>query len=51
VFGDIRWNDDMLLAWEKIKKHPSVKISIDLFVMGIVFFRTENEKQDFTIRY
>lgn len=51
IFDDIRWSEDMQIAWEKIKKHPAVTLSIDLFVMGIVFFRIENEKQDFVIRY
>jgi predicted O-methyltransferase YrrM len=51
VFDDIRWSEDMQIAWEKIKKHPAVTLSIDLFVMGIVFFRKENEKQDFVIRF
>lgn len=51
VFDDIRWSDDMLLAWQKIKQHPAVTVSIDLYAMGIVFFRTEQEREHFTIRY
>ena len=36
-----------LLAWEEIKKHPSVTLSIDAFYFGLVFFREEvKEKVD-----
>ncbi len=51
IFDDIRWSDDMLRAWEKIKNHPSVTVTVDLFMMGIVFFRTEQEKEHFTLRF
>lgn len=51
VFDDIRWSDDMLLAWNKIKNHPLVTVSVDLYAMGIVFFRTGQEKEHFTIRF
>jgi predicted O-methyltransferase YrrM len=51
VFDDIRWSDDMLLAWNKIKNHPLVTVSVDLYAMGLVFFRTEQEKEHFTIRF
>lgn len=51
VFDDIRWSDDMTLAWKKITKHKAVTISIDLYSIGIVFFRQGKEKQDFTVRF
>jgi hypothetical protein len=38
-------------AWNTIRKHPKVKVSIDLFHMGIVFFKEELSKEDFTIRF
>lgn len=50
VFDDIYWSDEMLAAWEAIKAHPSVRLSIDLFFMGIVFLRSEQkEVQHFKI--
>ncbi len=50
VFDDIYWSEGMTAAWEEIKKHPDVTLTIDLFFMGIVFFRKENkEKQHFTL--
>ena len=37
-------------AWEEIKKHKQVTLSIDLFQIGIIFFREMPEKQHFTLR-
>lgn len=52
VFDDIHWSTEMEQAWSKIKKHPSVKCTIDIFFLGFVFFREEfKEKQNFTIRF
>jgi predicted O-methyltransferase YrrM len=51
IFDDIRWSDEMLRAWEKIKNHPRVTVTVDLYFMGIVFFRTEQEKEHFTLRF
>ncbi|MBW6490132.1 MAG: class I SAM-dependent methyltransferase [Lentimicrobium sp.] len=51
IFHDIHWSPEMGKAWNEIMKHPDVKITLDLFYMGIVFFRQELSKQDFIIRY
>lgn len=52
IFDDIHWSHEMEEAWEVIKTHPSVKCSIDLFFVGIVFFRDEfKEAQHFNIRF
>jgi predicted O-methyltransferase YrrM len=37
VLDDIHWSGEMEAAWEAIKRHSSVKLSIDLFYMGLVF--------------
>jgi predicted O-methyltransferase YrrM len=50
IFDDIHWSKDMEEAWEIIKNHPKVKVTIDTFQWGIVFFRTEQEKEHFVIR-
>ena len=51
VFDDIHWSNGMEAAWKSIKNHSSVTCSIDLFYIGIVFFRKEfKEKQHFNIR-
>ena len=52
VFDDIHWSNEMEAAWETIKNNAAVTCSIDLFFIGIVFFRKEfKEKQDFAIRF
>lgn len=52
VFDDIHWSREMEAAWKTIITHPAVLCSIDLFFIGIVFFRQEfHEKQHFTIRF
>lgn len=51
IFDDINWSNEMKEAWNEIKKHPAVTITIDLYMMGIVFFNTDFTKQQFTIRY
>jgi len=50
IFDDINWSVEMQLAWEEIKKHPKVSVSIDTYFWGIVFFRKEQKKEHFTIR-
>lgn len=49
IFDDIHWSADMEEAWEIIKNHPKVKVTIDTFQWGIVFFRAEQEKEHFII--
>ncbi|RYY96659.1 MAG: class I SAM-dependent methyltransferase [Chitinophagaceae bacterium] len=52
VFDDIHWSAGMEQAWREIQAHPAVRCSIDLFFLGLVFFRQEfHERQHFTIRY
>ncbi len=51
VFDDINYSSEMSEAWNEIKSDPQVSVSIDIFRMGLVFFRTGMVKQDFIIRY
>ena len=50
IFDDIHWSQEMESAWEIIKNHPKVTVTIDTFQWGIVFFRTGQEKEHFVIR-
>jgi predicted O-methyltransferase YrrM len=50
IFDDIHWSKDMEKAWEIIKNHPKVSVTIDTFQWGMVFFRAEQEKEHFVIR-
>lgn len=47
IFDDIRWSRDMLLAWKHIKAHPRVRVSMDLFTMGVAFFRSGLSRQHY----
>jgi predicted O-methyltransferase YrrM len=52
VFDDIHWSNGMEAAWEQVKAHEAVSETIDLFFIGLAFFRKEQkEKQHFTIRF
>jgi predicted O-methyltransferase YrrM len=51
VFDDIYWSAGMKKAWNEIKNHPEVMISIDLFWIGLVFFRKKQPKQHFILRF
>ena len=50
IFDDIHWSQDMEQAWDVIKNHEKVTVTIDTFQWGIVFFRKEQEKECFVIR-
>jgi predicted O-methyltransferase YrrM len=51
IFDDIYWTADMTKAWEEIKAHPTVTLTIDLYKVGLVFFRKENkQKEHFCLR-
>ncbi|KAF2332499.1 O-methyltransferase [Flavobacterium daemonense] len=50
IFDDIHWSQEMQEAWEIIKNHPKVKVTIDTFQWGFVFFRYEQPKEHFIIR-
>ncbi|SEI99175.1 Methyltransferase domain-containing protein [Dyadobacter koreensis] len=51
IFDDIYWSDEMTQAWEHIKAHPQVTLTVDLFWIGLVFFRKEQVKEDFVLRF
>jgi predicted O-methyltransferase YrrM len=51
ILDDIYWSEGMTDAWKEIRKHPAVTVTIDLFRMGLVFFRKELSKEDFLIRF
>lgn len=52
IFDDIHWSAEMEEGWSEIQQHPSVTLTIDLFFIGIVFFKKEFKvKQHFVIRF
>lgn len=51
IFDDINWSDEMKMAWKQVYNHPKVTISIDLYMLGIVFFNPDFSKEHFCIRF
>lgn len=50
IFDDIYWSEGMTRAWEEIKSHKAVTLTIDAFYFGMIFFRPEvKEKIDLRI--
>lgn len=52
IFDDIHWSAEMEEAWAALRQEPEVTCSVDLFYIGILFFRKEFfTPQHFTIRF
>ncbi|QNL51322.1 class I SAM-dependent methyltransferase [Olivibacter sp. SDN3] len=51
IFDDIYWSKGMKEAWQTIKSHPKVTLTIDLFYIGLVFFREGRETEHFKVRF
>jgi predicted O-methyltransferase YrrM len=51
VLDDIHQSNEMEDAWEQIKLHKSVTVTVDLFRMGLVFFKEGMSRFDYVIRY
>jgi predicted O-methyltransferase YrrM len=51
VFDDIHWSKGMEEAWNTIKLHPKVRVSIDLYHIGILFFNNELKTQHYQIKW
>lgn len=51
VLDDIHWSQGMEAAWARIKSHPRVTVTIDLYDLGLVFLRSGQAKEHFRLRY
>ena len=51
IFDDIYWSKGMEEVWEEIKSHPQVSFTVDLFWIGLVYFRKGHEKEHFFVKF
>ncbi len=51
VFDDIYRSAEMYDAWMQISRNSKVRLSIDLFEMGIAFFNTDLLKQEYVVAF
>jgi predicted O-methyltransferase YrrM len=49
ILDDIHWSGEMEEAWDEIREHPLVTVTIDMFRMGLVFFNAGLSKEDFIL--
>lgn len=51
VLDDIYWSKEMTQAWNEIKNHRQVTHSIDLYTLGIVFFKPDLVKTNYRLMF
>jgi predicted O-methyltransferase YrrM len=51
IIDDIHTSEEMESAWSRIRQHENVSVTIDIFRMGLVFFRKGISHIDYIIRY
>jgi predicted O-methyltransferase YrrM len=50
IFDDIYWSEGMKEAWNEIKQHPEVTVTVDLFWIGLVYFKKGQAKENFKLK-
>lgn len=51
LLDDIRWSKSMLKAWKNLINSSNYHVTIDLFRIGIILQRNQQEKEHFIIRF
>lgn len=51
VFDDINHSNEMREAWKEICNNKNVRVTIDIFHLGIVFFNKKLKKENYKIRF
>ncbi len=49
VLHDLYWSPEMTRAWRTLCAHPAITLSLDLFHLGLLFFRPQ-AKEHFSLR-
>ena len=49
VVDDIHWSSEMSKAWRQLCKHEQVRVSMDLFQLGILFFDKKLPKKHYIL--
>ena len=50
VLDDIHWSAEMSHAWQRVKEHPKVWASVDLYHLGVVFLKANSTREHYKIR-
>lgn len=50
IIDNIHTSPQSQEAWERIKANPRIKVTVDVYHLGLVFFRQEQASQHFIIR-
>ncbi|WP_413666146.1 hypothetical protein ACEN9X_16320 [Mucilaginibacter sp. Mucisp86] len=51
IFTNIHRNASTKQSWEQLKLNQQVRVTIDLFYIGMVFFKPGMSREDFRVRY
>ncbi len=51
LFDDIRWSDGMQQAWDAIRRHEQVRVSVDLGSMGLISTAGAGSPQHFSTAF
>ena len=51
VLDDIHWSPGMEKAWERLRHHPAVDLSLDLFQVGILVRQPGVQKNHFRVNF
>lgn len=47
----INQNEEMKQAWVELKNHPQVRVTINLFWLGLVYFKKDQAKEHFKLKF
>lgn len=51
IANDIHKTEEMKEAWDELKNHPQVTVTIDLFWLGLVYFKKGQAKEHFKLKF